>query len=330
VDPVAHEPWPDPDAFIREVTDRIWVERDIAFIRDNYEPDSVVHGALGTIVGRDGVVRGTLMRIAGAPRRVGQAEDVVWEARGEDAFLSSHLVLSVDPDRFSRGFVPLRSHTVAACLYRRGRMVEEWVVRDRLADCLQQGIDPDEVAARLRFVGYAGSMGEDPPVDPLAEGVSGVRPDHLRPECELVLGLIAEVWNERRLDRVHRYLPRDVVLRSVGDQVLVRPDGYQRELLRMFAPFPEATVDVLDVQAHESSRHGGVRVGVVWTLRGRYDGAAAFGPLTGNPVQLLGASQFLLQDGRVVREVRVYDEVALRAQINGGRAAEPAPSTDIY
>ena len=45
LDPIAYAPYADPDDFIREVTDRIWVARDIAHIVDNYEPDSIVHGA---------------------------------------------------------------------------------------------------------------------------------------------------------------------------------------------------------------------------------------------------------------------------------------------
>ena len=97
LDPIAYKPYADPDDFIREVTDLIWVNRAIGYIRENYEPDSIVHGAYGTSVGRDEVIQGTLMRISDTPDRIGQAEDVIWEARGDDAFLSSHLVLSVDP-----------------------------------------------------------------------------------------------------------------------------------------------------------------------------------------------------------------------------------------
>ena len=94
LDPVAYQPYADPDDFIREVTDLIWVDRSISYIRENYEPDSIVHGAYGTSTNRDEVIEGTLMRISATPDRTGQAEDVIWEARGDDAFLSSHLVLS--------------------------------------------------------------------------------------------------------------------------------------------------------------------------------------------------------------------------------------------
>src|SRR5689334_15736599 len=110
LDPIAYKPYADPDDFIREVTDLIWVNRAIGYIRENYEPDSIVHGGYGTLVGRDEVIAGTLMRISDTPDRVGQAEDVVWEARGDDAFLGSHLVLSADPNN---DFI---SRTIANCL----------------------------------------------------------------------------------------------------------------------------------------------------------------------------------------------------------------------
>ena len=119
LNPVAYKPYSDPDDFIREVTDLIWVQRDVSFIVDNYEPDSIVHGALGTTVGRQGVIDGSLVRIAQTPQRVGQAEDVIWEARGDDAFLSSHLVLSVDRNQTgvnSLTFPFFRSLTIANCL----------------------------------------------------------------------------------------------------------------------------------------------------------------------------------------------------------------------
>ena len=48
LDPIAYKPYADPDEFIREVTDLIWVDRAIGYIRENYEPDSIVHGAYGT------------------------------------------------------------------------------------------------------------------------------------------------------------------------------------------------------------------------------------------------------------------------------------------
>ena len=324
LDPIAYKPYADPDDFIREVTDLIWVDRAIGHIYENYEPDSIVHGAYGTSVGVEEVVTGSLMRIATTPDRVGQAEDVVWEARGDDAFLSSHLVFSVDAAH------DVVNRTIANCLYRRGRMVEEWVVRDSLAIALQLGQDPADVAREKGYLGYSGSMAGAPPADVLAAGDSGPRPDDFRPEASMVLELIDRVWNGRDLHAVDHYCVRDLTLHTIGYRTHLRPENYRRALLQMLRPFPTGRFAVRDVATNDTARYGGLRVAVTWTYQGLYNGVADFGPLTGTPVEILGVSQFLVQGGRIVREVRIYDEIAVRTQIAVQRGDTPYDSTNIY
>ncbi|WP_432541469.1 ester cyclase [Kineococcus sp. SYSU DK002] len=313
LDPVAYKPYADPDDFIREVTDLIWVDRAISFIRENYEPDSIVHGAYGTSTTRDEVIEGTLMRIAATPDRTGQAEDVIWEARGQDAFLSSHLVLS--------GHLQTSEHsrTIANCLYRRGRMVEEWVVRDSLAGALAHGLDLDELARAQAFRGYSGSWTRPAPVDVVAAGDSGPRPDEHRSEVERVLDLIQTVWNERDLQKTEKFFARDLVLLTVGNRVVIRPEGYRRALLRFLESFPAGQFEVRDIQTNFDVRYAGLRVAVTWKFVGDYTGVPTYGPRTGRPVDVLGISQFTFHQGALVKEVRLWDDIALRAQIAGTR-----------
>ena len=324
LDPVAYQPYTDPDDFIREVTDLIWVNRSISFIRDNYEPDSIVHGGLGTSSDRQEVIEGSLMRISATPDRVGQAEDIIWEERGDDAFLSSHLVFS------GNLLSPNVSRGVANCLYRRGRMVEEWVVRDTLAVAQNSGIDPDDAARALAFRGYSGSWNEPGPVDPIAVGDSGPRPDLYRSEVETALEMIQTVWNDRDLEKVERFFHRDLVLHTVGNRVVIRPEGYRRALLRFLESFPGGQFEVRDIQAHYDVRYAGLRVAVLWKFVGTYNGKPNYGPLTGKPVDVLGISQFTFHKGAIVKEVRLWDDIAVRAQIAGGRGDEPVGPTNIY
>jgi hypothetical protein len=135
----------------------------------------------------------------------------------------------------------------------------------------------------------------------------------------MVLELVDEVWNHRRLNRVPDFMVRDLFLHTVGDTTIVRPDGYQRDLLSLVAPFPDAHFAVRDIQTNDNVRYAGLRIAVLWQMKGTYRGVPAYGPLTDKPVDLMGVSQFLVQDGRIVREVRVYDDIALRAQINSVR-----------
>ncbi len=324
IDPVAYEPYANPDDFIREVTDRIWVERQIGFIWDNYEPDSIVHGGLGTSETCAEVVEGSLMRIADTPDRVGQAEDVIWEARGTDAFLSSHLVLSADLHK------PYISRTIANCLYRRGRMVEEWVVRDGLAGVLATGACPDEAARAMTFRGYTGSFAGPAPANPILEGASGPRPDEHRAEVEHVLGLIEDVWNGRNLRNVGEYFDRDLFLYTVGGRVITRPEGYRRALLGFLESFPGGRFEVHDIQTNYDVRYAGLRVAVVWKFTGDYNGKANYGPLSGRPVDVLGISQFTFHDGKLVKEVKLWDDLAVRAQIIASRGDEDVRFENIY
>ncbi|MDQ1082485.1 MULTISPECIES: ester cyclase [Microbacterium] len=324
LDPIAYQPYADPDDFIREVTDLIWVNRSISYIRENYEPDSIVHGSLGTSTTRDEVIEGSLMRISATPDRTGQAEDVVWEARGDDAFLSSHLVFS------GHLHSPEVSRTIANCLYRRGRMVEEWVVRDSLAGALYHGLDVDELARAQSFRGYSGSWLEPAPVDPIAAGDSGPRPDDYRPEVERVLELIDVVWNQRDLHQVEQFFDRDLTLLTVGNRTVIRPEGYRRALLRFLEAFPAGQFEVRDIQTNYDVRYAGLRVAVTWKFTGDYVGRSNYGPLTGKPVDVLGISQFTFHNGKLVREVRLWDDIALRAQIAGMRGDEPLELANIY
>ena len=135
----------------------------------------------------------------------------------------------------------------------------------------------------------------------------------------MVLEFVDEVWNHRRLNRVADFMVRDLVLQTVGDTTVIRPDGYQRDLLDLVAPFPDGTFAFRDVQTNYAERYAGLRIAVLWQMKGTYRGATTFGPLTHQPVDLMGISQFLVQGGRIVREIRVYDQLGLRAQINNTR-----------
>ena len=157
------------------------------------------------------------------------------------------------------------------------------MVRDNLAPALQAGLDPDEVARSKFFRGYLGSMTAAPPADVLAAGDSGPRPDDYRSECEMVLDFIQQVWNDRDLEKVTQFMPRDLFLNDIGYRTWIRPEGYRRSLLKLLRPFPSGQFQIRDIQTNYSIDYAGLRIAVCWVFVGDYDGQADFGPLTGKP-----------------------------------------------
>ena len=68
----------------------------------------------------------------------------------------------------------------------------------------------------------------------------------------------------------------------------------------------------------------GLRIAVLWLLRGTYSGVPTYGPITRTPVNVLGVRHFEMRDGKVLREFRIVDEIAILAQIHAGRCAKGA------
>jgi predicted ester cyclase len=142
--------------------------------------------------------------------------------------------------------------------------------------------------------------------------------------------MIQTVWNDRDLQKVEKYFERDLVLITAGNRLVIRPEGYRRALLRFLEAFPAGQFEIRDIQTNYDVRYAGLRVAVVWKFVGDYSGVPLYGPRTGKPVDVLGISQFTFHKGALVKEVRIYDDIALRTQIAATRGDEPVAPSNIY
>ena len=60
-------------------------------------------------------------------------------------------------------------------------------------------------------------------------------------------------------------------------------------------------------------------------MKGTYSGSPYYGPTNGAPLNILGASHFEFRNGKIIREWRIYDEIAIIAQILRAQAQSEAP-----
>lgn len=332
--PAAYAPYRDPRDFILSWTDAIWIDRGLGRLHDHYAQGVKVHTAYGETYDFDHVMRNSLQKFAAFPNGGGgHGEDVIWEPRGPDGFISSHRVLKTGTHTGYWTYGPPTgrdwiSRTVAHCLVQEGKVAEEWLVRDEWAVLEHLGLDPYAIAAELAagspvlgrtmMAGgdkgaFAGRIG-----DPFAAGVSGPRPRTCAAECDLVRGMFDEVWNRRLFNRVPHYCDRQVVCNSVRMRRVQGIDPYQIELVNLLATFPDGEVEVRDIVVLDGPELG-LRMAVIWLLRGSYCGVPTYGAPTRTPVNVLGASHYELRDGKILREWRIFDEIAVLAQIHAGR-----------
>lgn len=328
IDPAAYAPYGDPRDYITSWTDRIWIARGLGHLREHYAPDVKVHTAYGETYGFDEVMRNSVQRMSAFPNRGGGHDDVVWEQRGPAGFVSSHRVLN---NATHAGFWTYGPPTgkqwvnrgTAHCLVQGGKVVEEWVMRDEFSVLQDLGLDPFAIAGQLAkrspVLGTAmdtaaeGAFGGQF-ADPVRQGMSGARPGRHDAECAMVAEMFERVWNGRYMDEVPRTFASTVAVQSVRLRRAMGIAPYQNELIDLLAVFPDAHVQVRDFSAHHSPDLG-LRVAAIWLLRGTYCGVPAYGPVNQAPVAVLGSSHFEFRRGKIIREWRMYDEIAIIAQI---------------
>jgi predicted ester cyclase len=334
--PSAYAPYSNPREYITSWTDRIWISRGLGHLRDHYSKDVKVHTCYGETYGFGNVIANSVQKMVAFPNRGGGHDDVIWERRGDNGFISAHRVLNnathLGPWTYGpptgRNWV---NRGMAHCLVQDNKVVEEWVIRDEFAVLQDLGLDPYRVAGDLLknspVLGKAMDAAKSPvfasPVkDPLSTGISGPRPDRYRRECEMVLEMIAEVWNGRFFDKVADYFADTCVCQTVRMRRVMGIAPFQMEIMSLVATVPDGVMEVRDIVVHESPDLG-LRVAIIWLMKGTYSGTPLYGPTNRAPLNILGSSHFEFRQGKIVREYRIYDEIAMIAQIlaGGGREA---------
>lgn len=333
LDPAAYAPYRSPRDYILSWTDELWIDKGIGRLAEHYSTDIEVHTAYGETYGFAPVIGNSVQKMSAFPNGGGgHGEDVVWESRGAMGFISSHRVLKTGTNLgyWTYGAPTGRhwiSRTIAHCTVQDGKIVEEWLVRDEWAVLESLGLDPHTIAAELAAAspvnGAALSITDAGAfrgtyADPVTAGISGFRPARFAAECAHITEMFETVWNDRRFDLVSRYCDRKVVCHSVRMRRVQGHDHYQQEIIDLLAAFPDGRMEVRDLVANESEDLG-LRIACVWVLHATYSGVPLYGPPTRTPVKILGASHFELKDGKVLREWRIYDEIAVLAQIIAAR-----------
>lgn len=328
IDPATYAPYADPRDYITSWTDKIWIARGLGHLRDHYAPDVKVHTAYGETYGFDHVMRNSIQRMSAFHNRGGGHDDVVWEQRGTDGFISSHRVLNTATHNGFWTYGPptgrqWTNRGTAHCLVRGGKVVEEWVMRDEFAVLEDLGLDPFAIAGQLARNspvlgeamgdGEAGAFAGSFP-DPVREGMSGPRPARHEKECREVVEMFDRVWNGRFMDEVSRFCAETIAVVSVRMRRAMGISSYQNELIDLLAVVPDGQVTIRDISTHFSPDLG-LRVAAIWLMRGTYSGVPAYGPVNRAPVAILGSSHFEFRRGKIIREWRMFDEIALIAQI---------------
>ncbi|MFN3313996.1 MAG: ester cyclase [Hyphomonas sp.] len=311
--------------YIIRITERIWHDRAVDLCLDWYAPDCVIHTLGGDITGAQTVVDNTLATLKAFPDRRLDADNVIWSDEGNGTFYSSHLITSKMTNEGDSDFGPatgkkVRVRTIADCVCRENRIIEEWLVRDNLAIANQLGVDAGHLAARQAATDQA--LGNELETLHRASHArileASSAAESLNEAQSVAAAALETLWCMRDPGRLASLYDYRVSAAYPGAAGLYGPDQVSDWMAHVLTAFPDARLridHVADIAYLGDARDVAIR----WAVAATHTGPGRYGPATGAPVWILGISHFRIMRGRVREDVCIWDDIALRRQIEFAR-----------
>jgi len=305
--------------YIVRITDEIWQDRAVGYIRDTYDTNCTVYSSYGVVRGAEEVVRSTIAGIAAAPDGDTNHLNVAWSGDDTQGFYTAHLGFGYATNHAPSTYGPATGRRYALrfaadCISLSNRIHTEWLVRDNGAMVRQIGLDLDEAARRIAL-----EVIVEPYV--IAPPVSGATRDGGGEASSLeawVHDLFDTVWNGRRFDRIGRFYAPHALVHSGGARTAHGLPAISQLFLSILAAIPDGELIIEHVcWADETD---GVVVAVRWVLAGTSARGGILGHdlPTGRSIVMMGSSHLRLDGPRIVEEWTVFDEVAVMAMAYRG------------
>lgn len=314
--------------YIIRCTHRIWEEKNIGLCRTHYGDDCVMHTLAGPQAGSEIVVQNTIGALAMSSDRQVIGEDVIWSDEGDGHLYSSHRIVSSSThtgDDAMLGPATRREAgvmTIADCLCRENKIVEEWLVRDNLRAVWQVGGDPWDVARQQADTDAEGDQARhgwrQEAIDRVRNGEEvGIPSGHpAQLPCDALRSAFAD---DMYGDAAKAFSPSAEIRWPSNRR------GYGRGFwigcltqLRSCLHDPAFSIDHI---AARPLPQGDVAIAVRWSLAGRHSGEGVWGKPTGRELLVMAISHYRVRSGAIVEDLTVFDELAVLRQIAGGLGA---------
>ncbi len=314
--------------YIIGCTHRIWEQKNVGLCRTHYAETCAIHTLAGPVTGVAAVVQNTISTLGVTPDRMLLGEDVIWSDEGDGHLYSSHRIVSRSThvgDDPLLGVATMRGNgvmTIADCLCRENRIVEEWLVRDNLRGVLQIGGDPWAVATAQAAADRDGDPARhrwrSAAIAATRSGIDvDIPPGH---PAEGPAAMLRTAWRDDLYGDAAAALSPAAEIRWPSNR-----HGFGRGYwIGCLTQIRACLHDVAWRLEHVAARplpHGDVAVALRWSLTGTHRGTGVWGPPSGRDLLVMAVSHFRLRDGAIVEDVTIFDELAVLRQIAGGLGA---------
>ena len=307
-----------PEQYIIDITYEIWEERGLNKIWDYYSNDCPVKTPMSFVTGVEPVIAGTQATLDQFPDRLLLADDIIIGEWDEETFYSSHRVRSPGTHKGDGLFgaptgKPITMLTIADCICKADKVIDEYLVRDNAGVAVQLGIAPlDQVKSMIAQGNNDGHTSAADLVNRWSDEVLVCGdPEVAKPAVMAYQKRFGELAPGSDFSQ---YYDRAIRFEGSGHSLAY---GFER-----MRAWDEARLGGLSNPAFKihhtitkQSPGRPVRVALRWSLEADHKRDSMFGPAVERRVALLGASHFELRDGKIVNEWCIFDELSVYAQL---------------
>ena len=314
--------------YILRITYRIWEGKQPGLCERYYSKDCPVYTLAGYSEGAEQIIQNTLLTMEAFPDRTLHADNIIWSGNPEEGFHTSHLITTTMTHLGASEHGPAtgRSATIqviAHCVVRENRIVEEWLVRDNWSLAEQLGYDPQELAAELarkpwdaksHFARWLDSEWKR------VQGADRIAVDALPDDAvSRIHAMINNIWNGRIMGDCRSLYADNACIHASARPDIEGIDAIEQFFIQLVGAMPDVQVSI--DHTCTNSMLSGDYVAVRWTLAGTHKGGTFLGPASDAPIVIIGESQYHIEDGKIVREWIVFDQLGVLTQIERVRQA---------
>ncbi|XQW86332.1 nuclear transport factor 2 family protein [Thalassotalea piscium] len=311
--------------YIIRITHRIWEQKNVGLCYRYYSNICPVFtlGAYSECV--EQVVQGTLKTIAAFPDRSLIGENVIWKEESDATYYSSHLITSIMTNTGNSDFGAAtnktgRVTTIADCVCFENQIIKEWLVRDNSFLISQLGIDLIDAAINFSKI---------KPNETFNQWYQSEYSRVINTEHRKTLPSIQDNWtpenfvhtwaqtlfNQKQLSTLNQFYYVAAEHQWPGGRQSTGLAQISGTLIQWLSQCPNAkmTVDHTAVVNFDEST---IDIAIRWTVAGNFNPhLERLATLKEERFFVLGCTHMRVKNQKIVKEVTVFDEIALYANI---------------
>lgn len=311
--------------YIIRITHRIWEQKNIGLCYQYYDDICPVFMLGGYSESIEQVVQNTLKTIAAFPDRSLIGENVIWKEEENDAYYSSHLITSIMTNTGNSDFALAtnktgRVTTIADCICFENKIIKEWLVRDNSFLIAQLGLELIDTAVR-----FSQLVPNDVFMTWYNEEFTRVSQiDHRKvitlTEDNWSVDLFVNSWgqtifNQKCFSTLTDYYHVAASHQWPGGRQSTGLAQISGTLIQWLAQCPNAkmTIDHIAVVGFDEET---IDIALRWTIAGNYSpDNDRLSMLAGERFFVLACTHLRVTNKKIVKEVTVFDEISLYANI---------------